>query len=87
MSGSFYLTLCDSSKFCIELKMLILMANRMPLWDYALVSAYLLGLVIIVVISSLEPEQNSAVRNILVEPLRTYVYMSVRYILTTEIVF
>lgn len=63
------------------------MANRMPLWDYALVSAYLLGLVIIVVISSLEPEQNSAVRNILVEPLRTYVYMSVRYILTTEIVF
>lgn len=67
--------------------MLILMARRMPLCDYALVSSYLLGLVIIVVISSLEPEQNSAVMNILVGLLRTYVYMSVRYILTTEIVF
>lgn len=67
--------------------MLILMANRMPLCDYALVSFYLLGLVIIVVFSSLEPEQNSAVMNILVEHLRTYVYMSVRYILTTERVF
>lgn len=67
--------------------MLILMADRMPLCDYALVSFYLLGLVIIMVVSSLEPEQNSAVMNILVEPLRTYVYMSVRYILTTERVF
>lgn len=67
--------------------MLILVANRMPLCDYDPVSFYLLGLVIIVVISSLEPEQNSAVMNILIEPLRTYVYMSVRYILTTEIVF
>lgn len=69
MSASFYLTLCNCSKFCIKLKKLILMANRIPLCDYAMISFYLLGLVVIVILSSLEPELNSAVMNILVKSL------------------